>query len=98
MRVLWLDTHHPIPHPGFRIGQVWSTETEDILITYAAIFPKYTEPNGFIADNQWVFAPNGAPYGGWTAETLIRLHKKNPTFLMHDPIMPDLAPWAPVET
>ena len=77
-----VDKDHPLPHPGFRVGQVWADEDGNAT----QITAKWTDGSGPIASLIIGSGPISAP-------TL----RENYYFLVHDAVCPWLAPWAPAE-
>ena len=75
------DAKNPIPHPGYRAGQVWADEDGGSIVIVAvhihAVKPLQTA-NDLAGWLEWEFA-RAYPY------------------LMADPACPHLAPWSPAE-
>lgn len=75
------DAAYPLPHPGYRAGQVWATEDGGSIVIVAvhvhAVKPLQTA-NDSAGWLEWEFA-RAYPY------------------LMADPACPHLAPWSPAE-
>jgi hypothetical protein len=81
-----LDAAAPLPHPGFRLGQIWADFTgHSVLISVQpspdrAMAMDYMDHGNHTASLQtFDFNPHRHPY------------------LVHDPACPWLAPWAPKE-
>jgi hypothetical protein len=75
------DDKNPIPHPGFRAGQVWADEDGGSIVIVAvhvhAVKPLQTAND----------------LGGWLGWEFARAYP----YLMADPSCPHLAPWSPAE-
>ena len=75
------DAKNPLPHPGYRAGQVWADEDGGSIVIVAvhvhAVKPLQTA-NDLAGWLEWEFA-RAYPY------------------LMADPSCPHLAPWSPAE-
>ena len=77
-----IDAKWPIPRPPYRVGQVWTSHTGSGVGVVATLF-------------------------GGVLATVVRAAEAPPTFdcmrpetwpyLVHDPCVPDAAPWAPAE-
>lgn len=76
------DAAHPLPHPGYRAGQVWlypDGSTTTLLCVGGA------DPVGF-DPLVWKYAEDG------DTVTILNL---TGCWLLHDPLMPSRAPWGP---
>lgn len=76
-----IDAEHPIPHPGYRAGQVWASERGSSV----ALMSATTSTAWICRDLQ-----------GITHVSLDSLASLYP-YLIADPACPHLAPWSPVE-
>lgn len=79
-----LDALNPIPHPGYRAGQVWASERGTSLLIL-----------NMGSDSAWIVnrGQEGKVVPVFT-ETLANLCP----YLMADPACPHLAPWSPSES
>ena len=85
-----LDRDHPMPHPGFRVGQVWMRVERDANYGYQIIGLR---PEGFVVA---VEPQPGAPaLQCYTHHGLAKL--LDDAFLLGDTCCSWLAPWAPPE-
>ena len=78
------DKENPIPHPGFRVGQVWATQTGEAWQVMQG-------PAGKLAvlvysEGAMDFVILGPGWDFGSADDL---------FLVADPCCPWLAPWSP---
>jgi len=75
------DAKNPLPHPGYRAGQVWADEDGGSIVIVAvhihAVKPLQTAND----------------LGGWLEWEFARAYP----YLMADPACPHLAPWSPAE-
>lgn len=78
-----IDTRVPMPHPGFRVGQVWAWLAEDRWVVFTLV--SYLE--GVYLDSLGVEVLED--------KMLVRY---TDSYLVADPCCPHLAPWAPPET
>jgi hypothetical protein len=75
----YLDELHPVPHPGFRAGQVWAHKTD--VDGWVTRLVSHGEHHAF----KFV----GAPIRRYPEET------PKTAILLHDPLQPRMAPWSP---
>ena len=75
----YLDELHPVPHPGFRAGQVWATD-DPLLGWISASVTATTQRSVQFGGGRKLKLPGEAP------KTAI---------LLHDPLQPRMAPWSP---
>jgi len=83
------DAANPLPHPGFRAGQVWAAEdgTSVTLLAVNTRNPAYPlMALDFAGDH-------GAMVDTWSTRPFSRCFP----YLMADPACPWLAPWSPAE-
>ncbi len=75
------DAEHPLPHPGFRAGQVWAGERGQsvVLLTMA-------HDTGWVTHSVQGIHPV-------LLDSLAHMYP----YLMADPACPWLAPWSPAE-
>lgn len=94
-----LDSEHPLPHPGFRVGQIWALFWEQ---TTAVVGPLTisdlihpTLPLDTLVFEDYCSLINRRQINSWggTLTTLEYRHILG-TILLHDPCRPDLAPWS----
>lgn len=76
------DQVKPIPHPGFRVGQVWAKLDPDYKDPVVLVVVEYSD--------KWYL---GGSKIGTTQEELETLLQN--AFLLTDTVCPWLAPWAP---
>lgn len=81
-----LDAAKPLPHPGFRPGQIWGTEKGDAFLIQTvdnklAILVSGTQPGSV----ETVYLGPGWDFGS-----------VDDLYLVCDPACPHLAPWSPV--
>lgn len=78
-----IDCAEPLPFPGFRTGQIWATEDGYTThVQYAGHREMHVvELDGFHRD--------------WLIKNTLPFAERH-WFLLHDPLMPLRAPWAPV--
>lgn len=94
------DTTNPLPHPGYRVGQVWAWLREPACAdgTIRRALPAWVVVS--ITDSRMlqVMADGWAPMGDGLWHMPDREDSSHilATFLLHDPIRPDLAPWSSV--
>ena len=83
------DAAYPLPHPGYRAGQVWAAEIGSSR-TLLAVSPRGT----MVTFVTMIMDPESEP----RTSTLDceELHEAYP-YLMADPACPHLAPWSPCE-
>ena len=83
------DAKNPLPHPGYRAGQVWAAEIGSSR-TLLAVSPRGT----MVTLVKMIMDPESEP----RTSTLDceELHEAYP-YLMADPACPHLAPWSPAE-
>lgn len=92
------DTTHPLPHPGYRAGQVWawrrlSPEADGHLIEALPgwrfrVLHTDSEVNAVETGHSPLFGSL------WRVDRPDAKNKVCATFLLHDPLRPDLAPWS----
>ena len=75
------DAKNPLPHPGYRAGQVWAAESSQSTVLLAVAF-----------DSAWV-AVAGKGVVLVMLDSLAHMYP----YLMADPSCPHLAPWSPAE-
>lgn len=83
------DKEQPIPHPGFRVGQIWASSDGYVVTIVGA--HRYTARGDIAYQLSWA-DPNEAFLN---EEHIAR--DLNDYFLVHDPVCPWLAPWSPPE-
>lgn len=80
-----IDAKYPIPHPGYRAGQVWADEDGLSIIVLA------------VREGGWLTLPENS----WGRESIEahdpRIFSASYPYLVADPACPHLAPWSPVE-
>ena len=79
------DTDQPLPHPGFRVGQIWGDEEGETRLVVGmqwGTIPLICGEHYSDADNVWV-------------AQLACLNKDRFCYLIADPCCPWLAPWSP---
>ncbi len=74
-----IDAEHPLPHPGFRAGQIWASEQGSSVVLMST-----TNKSGWICHNLQGIAPV-------SLDSLASLYP----YLVADPACPHLAPWSP---
>lgn len=75
------DSQNPIPHPGYRAGQVWAAENGSSVVLMSV-----TNKSAWICRDLQGITPA-------SLDTLAGLYP----YLVADPACPHLAPWSPVE-
>ena len=76
-----IDAEQPLPHPGYRAGQIWSAENGSSVVLMSV-----TNKSAWICRDLQGITPA-------SLETLAGLYP----YLVADPACPHLAPWSPVE-
>lgn len=74
------DRLHPLPHPGFRVGQVWGNEFGDAVIVQR------------VEDGHPMVLRSSPIHGH---DVLIDMSCARFCFLIADPCCPRFAPWSP---
>lgn len=77
------DAAHPLPHPGYRAGQVWLVRDRRGLAT---VVVAAVDTDGSVFLDAGFMRWRGAEHAGDVLAD---------AFLLHDPLMPHLAPWGP---
>lgn len=86
-----IDSARPLPHPGFRVGQVWG-EVKDGRISVQVI-GEQSDEYLIVAGGLWLSIKKQGDGGHEWAEDWF-----GDSFLLADPCCPRLAPWAPTPT
>ena len=90
-RMQAIDESRPLPHPGFRVGQVWARmRASQDGVLFVSQIGSY-DPDGGSGPREngaWLLGDEWMP-----EEELADLLEG--AFLMADPACPHLAPWAP---
>ncbi len=81
--ILATDSMRPLPHPGWRAGQVWADEEGNTVTLVSAI-------EGLVC---WVSIADGTPTLVTSREGEHFLRYR---YLLSDPVSQHLAPWSPV--
>ena len=79
------DAHNPIPHPGYRAGQVWAAEdgTSRVVLGKVVDILAISTTDSF--EERVVV--------GWPTTSFAQKYY----YLMADPACPHLAPWSPAQ-
>jgi len=86
------DEAKPLPHPGFRVGQVWAWMSVGRVYSMQITVSR----DGFFGALYWNH--DGVPFPErWSTGQLHRMFDHLSGFLVADPACPQLAPWAPVK-
>ena len=82
-----IDAEHPLPHPGYRAGQIWADENgNSILVLFRS------ETSILTVKTMPMWGPSFTGYSGSGDDFLLDY-----PYLIADPACPHLAPWSPVE-
>jgi len=81
--ILAIDCMNPLPHPGFRAGQIWGDQHGNTVTLVSSI-------GGLVC---WISIREGVPVFVTSPEGEVFLRY---CYLVADPVSQHLAPWSPV--
>ena len=98
------DANNPLPHPRYRPGQIWGVAWRNVVLVLGPLASGDCARAEGVTDGPLLFALADVP--GWEyARSCVSLAdawgpttppggNEPGTFLLHDPLRPDLAPWS----
>jgi len=98
------DANNPLPHPRYRPGQIWGVAWRNVVLVLGPLASGDCARAEGVTDGPLLFALADVP--GWEyARSCVSLAdawgpttppggNEPGTFLLYDPLRPDLAPWS----